>query len=70
MSSPHPENLKKSEHRFLGVHFVDCRAYGRLYLNAEGTAYVGRCPRCGATVQARVGAHGTDQRFFLAACGR
>ncbi|RME69111.1 MAG: hypothetical protein D6781_09330 [Verrucomicrobia bacterium] len=54
--------------RFLGVHFVDCRAYGRLYLNGDGTAYVGRCPRCGAPVRVAVGAHGTSQRFFLASC--
>ncbi|BET66080.1 hypothetical protein ASA1KI_09980 [Opitutales bacterium ASA1] len=53
---------------FLGVQFVSCRTYGRLYLNREGTAYVGRCPRCGAPVRALVGEHGTSQRFFQATC--
>ena len=54
---------------FLGVHFAACRVYGRLYRNREGTAYEGRCPRCGGFVRVPVGAHGTGQRFFIADCG-
>jgi phage FluMu protein Com len=54
--------------RFLGVQFTKCRAYGRLYLNPEGTAYVGRCPRCGQLVRVPIGEHGTTQRFFQAVC--
>lgn len=54
--------------RFLGVQFVKCRAYGRLYLNHEGTAYVGRCPRCSAPVRVPIGEGGTPQRFFTAVC--
>jgi hypothetical protein len=57
------------QHRpFLGVYFVKCGVYGRFYKNAEGTAYVGRCPRCGAPYKIRVGAEGTDTRFFKAVC--
>ena len=65
-----PTHHRQADRKFLGVHFVSCRVYGRLYLNREGTAYVGRCPRCGAVVRARVGDQGTDQRFFMAVCGR
>ena len=54
--------------RFLGVRFASCACYGRLYLNDEGTAYVGRCPRCGHPYAVRVGPGGTDQRMFVAHC--
>lgn len=54
--------------RYLGVQFTKCRAYGRLYLNDDGTAYLGRCPRCGAPVRVPIGAQGTAQRFFVAVC--
>ena len=54
---------------FLGVHFAACRVYGRLYRNQEGTAYEGRCARCGRFVRVPVGAQGTDQRFFIYDCG-
>ena len=53
---------------FLGVHFTTCRVYGRLYRNREGTAYVGRCPKCGAPVRVLIGTGGTAERFFNAVC--
>ncbi len=65
-----PANHRQADRKFLGVLFVNCRVYGRLYLNRDGIAYVGRCPRCGAIVRARVGEQGTNQRFFTAVCGR
>jgi len=54
--------------RFLGVRFVNCNCYGRLYLNDEGLAYVGRCPRCGAPFHVHIGENGTDSRLFIAHC--
>ena len=65
-----PTDHRQTKRRFLGVQFVDCQVYGRLYLNKAGTVYTGRCPRCGATVRARVGDEGTKCRFFLAVCRR
>ena len=50
---------------FLSVWFRCCHVYGRIYRNAEKTEYNGRCPRCGAPVQALIGAHGTDHRIFM-----
>jgi len=53
---------------YLGVFFATCRVYGRLYRNNEGTAYVGRCPKCGAPVRVLIGDSGTSERFFTAVC--
>ncbi len=53
---------------YLGVNFTKCRVYGRLYRNQEGTAYVGRCPRCGSPLRVLIGQEGTAQRFFQAVC--
>lgn len=50
--------------KFLSVHYRCCHAYGRLYRNAAGTAYEGRCPRCGTAVRALIGPHGTSRRAF------
>lgn len=52
--------------KFLGVHFMCCDVYSRVYPNREQTVYVGRCPRCGKKVQFRIGEGGTDARFFRA----
>jgi hypothetical protein len=54
--------------RFLGVRYINCASYGRLYENDEKTAYVGSCPRCGKRYQVRIGEGGTDSRMFLASC--
>ena len=52
--------------KFLGVHFMCCDIYARVYPNREQTAYEGRCPRCGKRVEVRIGEGGTDARFFQA----
>ena len=52
--------------RFLGIRFACCDVYTRVYVNCEGTAYVGHCPKCARRVQVRIGANGTDSRFFTA----
>lgn len=51
---------------WVGVHFDCCGVYTRIYRNMEGTAYIGRCPRCTRQIRLGVGANGTDARFFVA----
>jgi hypothetical protein len=51
---------------WIAVHWKCCQTYSRIYRNAAGTAYEGKCPRCGAPVKASVGQAGTRSRFFEA----
>lgn len=51
---------------WLSIWFACCHVYGRIYRNAQATAYEGRCPKCGAAVGARIGPNGTNQRVFRA----
>jgi hypothetical protein len=55
-----------SGRRFVGVHFVCCDVYTRVYINRDATAYEGNCPRCAKRVRLRIGPGGTDARFFTA----
>ena len=50
---------------FLQVQFACCNVYQRVYRNADGSAYTGRCPRCGKSVRFQVGEGGTDSRHFV-----
>jgi hypothetical protein len=52
--------------RFVGVHFVCCDVYTRIYLNRDETGYEGNCPKCAKRVRLRIGAGGTNARFFTA----
>ncbi len=60
-----PQGAPDPHRKFLSIWFRCCHTYGRLYRNAEETAYLGRCPSCGAPVQALIGPHGTDKRMFM-----
>ena len=57
---------KKTALNFIGIMFECCNIYGRIYKNKEGTAYVGRCPKCMRTIKIPIGQGGTNARFFRA----
>jgi hypothetical protein len=62
-----PDNSRATAgRRFVGVHFVCCDVYTRVYVNRDETAYEGKCPRCAKRVTLRIGPGGTDARFFAA----
>jgi hypothetical protein len=50
---------------FLSVHFACCGVYQRVYRDADGKAYRGRCPRCARAVTFAVGEGGTPARSFV-----
>ncbi|HPU05364.1 MAG TPA: hypothetical protein PLO20_02430 [Thermogutta sp.] len=51
---------------YLGILFRCCGIYLRIYLNRDGTAFEGRCPRCLRVVRIGVSPNGSDDRFFSA----
>lgn len=64
MSENNEKGMNKSN--YLGIMFNCCSVYGRIYKNKEGSAYVGRCPKCMRTLKIPVGEGGTNRRFFNA----
>jgi hypothetical protein len=55
-----------AKRKWIGVKFACCSVYSRVYINKEGTAYQGRCPKCGRKVEVHIDPRGTDARFFVA----
>ena len=66
MTEDSNEKENATKRTYLGIMFNCCNVYGRIYKNKEGTAYVGRCPKCMRSVKVAVGNGGTDRRFFNA----
>lgn len=63
---PQATSTDATGRRFVGIHFVCCDVYSRIYINRAGTAYSGYCPRCAKRIDLKIGPGGTDQRFFTA----
>ncbi len=51
---------------YIGMLFRCCHIYLRIYLNREGTAYTGACPRCAARVHIKAATGGSRARFWAA----
>ena len=66
LSSDLPEPEPGKTRRYVGIMFACCKVYARIYINRDGTAYVGNCPRCTRQVKLKVGPGGTNQRIFTA----
>ncbi|MEM9084184.1 MAG: hypothetical protein AAGB34_11355 [Planctomycetota bacterium] len=49
---------------WLGMTWNCCSVYSRIYKNRAGTAYQGRCPKCGTPISIPIGPGGTNDRFF------
>lgn len=60
------EEETPKKNNYLGIMFNCCHIYSRIYKNKEGTAYVGRCPKCMKSVNVPIGNGGTSARFFNA----
>ncbi len=50
----------------LGIHFRCCNVYSYIYRNKDGSAYAGRCPRCGKPLKVKISkdGSGSGQRIF------
>jgi len=58
--------MPRNPRPFIGMHFKCCNVYTRIYLNNEGTAYVGFCPKCAKKAEIKVGPGGSNARFWSA----
>jgi hypothetical protein len=60
------DNAPRTPRPFIGMYFKCCHVYARIYLNRQGTAFVGWCPKCACRAEVRVSPHGSKDRFFTA----
>ena len=65
-AAPAAESTPRTPRPWISITWTCCSTYSRVYRNAAGTAYEGRCPRCQRPVTARIGNGGTAARTFRA----
>jgi len=56
--------VKERNRQFVGIIFDCCRKYGRLYVNDDGTAFEGHCPRCYRKVRVPIAEDGVAATFL------
>lgn len=57
---------EKNPRPHINVHFKCCNVYTCIYLNRQGTAFFGHCPRCTRPLTIKVGPGGSKSRFWTA----
>lgn len=62
--NPRSPRGRKTSRPWLNVMFNCCNVYSRIFLNHQGTAYVGHCPKCAARVVIRAEPGGSKSRFW------
>ena len=50
----------------LSILFECCHVYGRIYLNHDGSAFAGHCPKCAMPVRIKTSPGGSTSRFWIA----
>jgi hypothetical protein len=60
-----PKAAPATHRPFISVLWSCCGVYARIYRSPDGSAYNGRCPRCGKPVKFAIGPGGTDCRSFV-----
>lgn len=53
---------------YLRLWFTCSGQYARAYRSADGSVYVGKCPKCGASARFPIGRGGTSERAFRVSC--
>lgn len=61
-----PKDPPKQPRPYIGMQFDCCNVYRRIYLNRDGTAFFGHCPRCLRPVRLPVGPDGSHSKFWRA----
>ncbi len=51
---------------YINMYFECCKTYSRIYLNNDGDAFVGWCPRCAGKAVVRVDPDAEPGKFFRA----
>lgn len=62
--STNSEDPSIDRKKYVGVRFNCCRVYVRVFVNKDGTAYEGRCPKCTKPIRLKIGEGGTSCRIF------
>lgn len=61
---PRDAKPEKKPRPSISMLFKCCNVYARVYLNQQGDAYAGHCPRCARPVRLKAAPGGSRARFW------